>query len=83
MGEWTHVEGSHNSKRVSMKKLTELIIGDDELVFGKQENGEDFVFHFSGSGLVAAKKLEAVTTEFKRLDKNARLHMIATINFYA
>ncbi len=82
MGEWTHVEGSHNSKRVSMKKLTELSIRDDELVFEKR-HGEDFVFHFSGSGLVAAKKLEAVTTEFKRLDKNARLHMIATIDFYA
>jgi hypothetical protein len=83
MGEWTHVQGSQNSKRVSMKKLTDLIIRDDELVFKKQENGQEFFFHFSGSGLVAAKKLEALTTEFKKLDKNAQLHMIATIDFYA
>ena len=66
-----------------MKKLTELIIGGDELVFKKQENGEDFCFHFSGSGDVAAKQLQAAATEFKRLDKNARLHMRAQIDFYA
>ena len=66
-----------------MKKLTELILGDDELTFKKQENGQDFRFHFSYSGLYAAKKLEAIVTEFKRLDKNARLHMSAQIDFYA
>lgn len=66
-----------------MKKLTELIIGDDELVFKKQDNGENFCFHFSSSGDVAAKQLQAITTEFKRLDKNARLHMSAQIDFYA
>lgn len=83
MSEWTSVEGTHNSKRVSMKKLTELVLGDYELVFKKQDNGQDFFFHFSGSGLCAAKKLEAVATEFKRLDKNARLYMTAEIDFYA
>jgi hypothetical protein len=83
MGEWTNVEGTHNSKRVSMKKLVKLAINDDELVFGSQENGQDFCFHFSGSGDVAAKKLQLVATEFKRLDKNARLHMRAEIDFYA
>lgn len=83
MGEWTNVKGIHNSKRVSIKKLAELVIKDDELVFKKQENGQDFYFHFSGSGDVAAKKLEAMVVEFKRLDKNARLHMTAEIDFYA
>ena len=83
MSEWTSVKGTHNSKRVSMKKLTELVLGDDELVFGRQENGQEFFFRFSYSGLDAAKELEAVATEFKRLDKNAKLHMEATIDFYA
>lgn len=83
MGEWTHIEGTHNSKRVSMKKLTELILGDDELTFKKQENGQDFCFHFSYSGEYAAKKLQQIVDEFKRLDKNARLHMSAQIDFYA
>lgn len=66
-----------------MKKLTELVLGADELVFEKQENGEDFCFRFSGSGDIAAKQLQAVATEFKRIDKNARLHMSAQIDFYA
>ncbi len=83
MGEWTNVEGTHNSKRVSMKKLVELVVGDDELVFKKQDNGEDFCFHFSSSGDYAAKLLQKVVAEFKRLDKNARLHMTAQIDFYA
>lgn len=83
MGEWTNVEGTHNSKRVSMKKLTELVLGDDELMFSKQENGEEFSFRCSYSGLYMAKKLEAIAVEFKKLDKNARLHMTAEIDFYA
>lgn len=83
MGEWTDIKGTHNSKRVSMKKLVELIIGNDELCFRKQENGQDFSFSFSASGLVAAKYLENVVQEFKKLDKNARLYMEARIDFYA
>jgi len=83
MGEWTYIEGTHNSRRVSMKKLTELILGDDEFTFKKQENGQDFCFRFSYSGEYAAKKLQKIVDEFKRLDKNARLHMEARIDFYA
>lgn len=83
MGEWTNVEGTHNSKRVSMKKLAELVLWNDELVFQKQESGKEFYFRFSCSGDVAAKKLEAIAAEFKKLDKNARLHMTAEIDFYA
>lgn len=83
MGEWTDIKGTHNSKRVSMKKLVELVIRDDELRFEKQENGQDFSFTIPCSGVVAAKCLENVAQEFKRLDKNARLHMEARIDFYA
>jgi hypothetical protein len=82
MGEWAFVKGTHNSKKVSMKKLAALVIQDDELLFGRQDNGQEFEFRFPNSGLYAAKKLEAITEEFKALDKNARLHMEATIDFY-
>ena len=66
-----------------MKKLAALIIRDDELLFGRQDNGQEFEFRFPSSGLHAAKKLEAIAEEFKKLDKNARLHMEAAIDFYA
>ena len=66
-----------------MKKLTELVLGDDELVFSKQENGQEFRFRCSYSGVYMAKKLEAIAVEFKKLDKNARLYMVARTDFYA
>jgi hypothetical protein len=83
MGEWTHIEGTHNSKRVSMKKLVDLIWGGEDIVFDKQENGQSFCFRAETSGMNAAKHLDLICKEFKRLDKNARLHMSATIDFYA
>ena len=46
MGEWTSVEGTHNSKRVSMKKLTELVLGDYELVFKNKIMVKIFSFIF-------------------------------------
>ena len=82
MGEWTQVKGTHNSKRVSMRKLAALVIQDDELLFDRQENGQEFGFRFPSSGAHAAKKLEKISIEFKTLDKNARLHMEAVIDFY-
>ena len=82
MGEWTHVKGTHNSKRVSIRKLVKLIVQDDELVFDRQYNGNEFGFRLSSSGLHVAKQLDKVATEFRTLDKNARLHMEATIDFY-
>jgi hypothetical protein len=42
MSEWTHIEGTHNSKRVSMKKLVDLIWGGEDIIFDKQENGQTF-----------------------------------------
>jgi len=82
MGEWTHVKGTHNSKRVSMKKLAALVIRDDELLFVRQDSGNEFEFRFPSSGLYAAKKLDRLAIEFRVLDKNARLHMEAAIDFY-
>jgi hypothetical protein len=82
MGEWTFVKGTHNSKRVSMKKLAALVIRDDELLFTRQDIGSEFEFRFPSSGLCAAEKLDRLAIEFKVLDKNARLHMEATIDFY-
>lgn len=66
-----------------MKKLAELVLCNNELVFKKQENGQAFHFRFSASGDVAAKKISSIAVEFKKLDKNARLHMTAEIDFYA
>jgi hypothetical protein len=82
MGEWTHVKGTHNSKRVSIRKLAALVIQDDELLFSRQDSGDNFEFRFPNSGLYASKKLEKIAEEFKVLDKNARLHMEAIIDFY-
>lgn len=62
--------------------MANLVINDDELLFSRQENGDNFEFRFPSSGLCAAKKLEKLAEEFKALDKNARLHMEATIDFY-
>lgn len=82
MGEWTEVNGTHNSKRVSMRKLVKFITQDDELVFDHQDNGQEFCFRFPYSGLYAAETISKIAVEFKRLDKNARLHMEAKIDFY-
>ena len=80
MGDWTYVEGTHNSKRVSMKKLAELIVGD-ELGF-RNLDGSKFEFSFPYSGISAAELLEKICQEFKRLDKNARLSMEVRVGFY-
>lgn len=82
MSDWTEVTGRHNSKKVSVKKLAQLIIGGDELGFDKQENGEEFSFSFSSTGGVAAKLLDQIIKEFKKLDKNALISMEAQIGFY-
>lgn len=82
MSDWTEVTGRHNSKKVSVKKLAELIIGRDELSFKKQENGEEFSFSFSYTGGNATESLDQIVKEFKKLDKNARISMEARIGFY-
>ena len=73
---------THNSKRVSIRKLAALVIRDDELLFDRQDSGESFEFRFPSSGLYAAEKLDRLAIEFRALDKNARLHMEAAIDFY-
>jgi hypothetical protein len=81
MSEWTHIEGKHNSKRVSIRKLVDLVWGGEDIVFDKQENGEEFSFRAETGGMNAAKHIDIICREFKKLDKSARLNITATIEF--
>lgn len=81
MSAWTHIDGRHNSKRVSIRKLVDLVWDGKDYIFDKQENGQEFCFQVESEGIFAAKRIEKFCEEFKRLDKNARLYMVASINF--
>lgn len=83
MSEWTYIQGKHNSKRVSMRKLVDLVWGGKDIIFDKQENGQEFCFWAETSGMNAVKYIDMICKEFKRMDKKATLDMDVCIKFNA
>lgn len=84
MSQWTNVKGDHNSKKVSIRKLVTSIMGEDSsLLFPSQANGKEFNFCFDTLGIHAAKNLDLICKEFRKLDKNAYLHMDVETIFHA
>lgn len=84
MGVWTEVTVTHTSKGVSLRKLVRLILDGEDLVFQNPQPGSDeFYFRFENGGIQAAKNIQKILDEFKKMDKNAKVEMKATIQFFA
>lgn len=81
MGVWTQVEGKHNSKKVSAKKLVTDVLDYHDFTFSNID-GNSFSFSLESDGIWAAKSLQKICDEFKKLDKGAWIELDARILFY-
>jgi hypothetical protein len=81
MAEWTNVEGSHNSKTVSIKKILKNVLQDEDYVLEFVDR--EFSFRFESEGEKAVKLLNQITKEFKTFDPKARITLNANISFFA
>lgn len=81
MGVWTQVEGKHNSKKVSAKKLVSDTLDGQDFVFSNLD-GNSFEFRLESDGMHAAKHIQKIVENFKTFDKTAWIELSATILFY-
>lgn len=79
MSEWTHIEGSHTSKKASIKKIiSEILDGED--VVGTYD-GREFWVRFEHGGDKAAKSIQKIIDSFREFDKGATIEITATIPY--
>lgn len=81
MSEWTHLEGSHSSKKASLKKIINEVLDGEDVVENYEHN--EFWVRFEHGGEKAAKNIQKIIDNFKSFDKNATIELTATIPFSA
>ncbi len=74
MGNWTTVEGTHNSKKASIKKIVDDVLGGDDLIWDEL-NGDYFLFRFESVGIEACKNVQKIVDRFKEFDKGCKIEV--------
>lgn len=79
MSEWTQIEGSHSSRKASLKKIINEVLDGEDIV-GTYEHNRFWV-RFEHGGEKAAKNIQKIIDNFKSFDKAATIKLTATIPF--
>lgn len=80
MSEWTHVKGTHTSKKASIKKILKTVLEYNE--YSLECDKQQFDFSFDSNGIEAAKKIEKIIEYFKSYDSNSIISMNVEIMFW-
>jgi len=79
MGEWTHITGKINAKKVSAKKAIEGVLRGEDFVINYDKN--TFTGRFQQSGRVAAKTIAEIIDAVKKINPKAVVLIQAEITF--
>lgn len=78
MSEWTHIKGSCNSTKISMKKVFKHIIPYE---YRFKYNHFDFEGSFDTSGISASNTIERIIRYVRSIDYNCKISIDAEISF--